>query len=109
MDKSPNDLIDTTSPGENTSNKKIVPNKKIWKTFKRIEVAGMATYEKCIIIINEFVYDVSAFLERHPGGNDIIIEYVGRDATSAFEGKGHSEQAYEMLESFKIGVIAEGD
>jgi cytochrome b5 len=109
MDKIRNDVNDIAPPGGNTSNKKIVPNTKLWKTFKRVEVAELVTYEKCIIIINEFVYDVSAFLERHPGGDDIIIEYAGRDATSAFEGKGHSEQAYEMLESFKIGVIAEGD
>ena len=36
------------------------------------------------------VYDVTAFLARHPGGREVMEEYLGWDATLAFRGVGHS-------------------
>lgn len=31
------------------------------------------------------VYDVSKFLDRHPGGKDILLMAAGRDVTAVFE------------------------
>lgn len=36
------------------------------------------------MIIEQAVYDVTDFLESHPGGPDIILKYAGKDATTAF-------------------------
>jgi L-lactate dehydrogenase (cytochrome) len=36
-------------------------------------------------VINGTAYDMTAFLDAHPGGAGIILEYGGRDATAAFE------------------------
>ena len=30
------------------------------------------------------IYDVSEFVDKHPGGSDVIKEWYGRDATNAF-------------------------
>ena len=38
------------------------------------------------VIVNGVVYDVTIFLEFHPGGPDLILQYAGKDATHAFEG-----------------------
>lgn len=51
------------------------------------------------------VYDVSKYLESHPGGEDLILEYAGGDITAAFTNQGHSEEALQTLESFKIGTL----
>jgi cytochrome b involved in lipid metabolism len=55
------------------------------------------------------VYDVTAFVHTHPGGQDVILEYVGRDATSAFEAVGHSLQARGMLQKLAVGSIHPDD
>lgn len=51
------------------------------------------------------VVNVTDYLDEHPGGDDIILENCGRDATSAFEGVGHSEKAYENLRNLQIGTL----
>ena len=107
METGPVERDDGASSSEGKEKPEIII-KKTRRKHNRNEVADMATYEKCIIII-ERKYDVSEFLERHPGGDDIIMEYLGRDATSAFEGKGHSEHAFKLLESFQIGIICDDD
>ncbi|KAF2732664.1 cytochrome b2 [Polyplosphaeria fusca] len=40
--------------------------------------------EDCWIAIEEKVWDVTDFLSLHPGGSDVILNYAGRDATSAY-------------------------
>ncbi|KAH8835161.1 FMN-dependent dehydrogenase-domain-containing protein [Flagelloscypha sp. PMI_526] len=37
------------------------------------------------VIIKNQVYDVTEFLDEHPGGAAIILKYAGKDATSAYE------------------------
>lgn len=49
------------------------------------------------------VYDVTDFLNQHPGGSFVMHEYLGRDATSAFSG--HSSDAYEIMDDYLIGVL----
>jgi len=40
------------------------------------------------------VYDVTKYLDDHPGGSEIIVEYAGKDATDMFEDIGHSSEVY---------------
>ena len=42
------------------------------------------------------VYDVTNYLETHPGGVGKIMEYAGRDATAGFEGTNHSLDAMKI-------------
>ena len=44
---------------------------------------------------------------QHPGGEDIILEYGGHDATTAFIDKGHSLDAFDMLAEYCIGEVTE--
>jgi len=54
-------------------------------------------------IIHDKVYDVTKFLDEHPGGEEILIENAGVDSTENFEDVGHSSDAREMLEEYYIG------
>ncbi|XP_011182432.2 cytochrome b5 [Zeugodacus cucurbitae] len=57
------------------------------------------------IIIKDSVYDMTEFIKEHPGGEESILEYAGRDATKAFNEVGHSTDAIKEMKSYKIGVI----
>ncbi len=45
------------------------------------------------------------FSMQHPGGEDIVMEHAGTDATMAFLDKGHSVDAFEMLRDYLIGQL----
>ena len=51
------------------------------------------------------VYNVAKFLDEHPGGEEVILDVGGMDASDAFEDVGHSDEAREQLESLLIGTL----
>ncbi|KAL9674542.1 hypothetical protein QQ045_030814 [Rhodiola kirilowii] len=51
------------------------------------------------------VYDVTEFMDDHPGGRDVLLTSIGKDATEDFEDVGHSKAAREQLEKYYIGEI----
>ena len=55
--------------------------------------------------INGNVYDITKFLNEHPGGSEVIMEVAGQDGSEGFEDVGHSEDAREMLAEYKIGEL----
>ncbi|XP_063701439.1 cytochrome b5 type B-like [Culicoides brevitarsis] len=69
------------------------------------EVSMHDSWEDCWIIIYDRVYDITKFLELHPGGDDLLMEYAGRDASLAFRGTGHSQEATNMLKQYEIGEL----
>uniref|UniRef100_A0A8C2BJK5 Cytochrome b5 type B n=1 Tax=Cyprinus carpio TaxID=7962 RepID=A0A8C2BJK5_CYPCA len=40
----------------------------------------------------------------HPGGEEVLMEQAGADATESFEDVGHSTDAREMLQQYYIDV-----
>ncbi|XP_073306059.1 cytochrome b5-like [Primulina huaijiensis] len=69
------------------------------------EVAGHNKHKDCWIIINGKVYDVTPFMEDHPGGDEVLLSATGKDATDDFEDVGHSDSAREMMHKYVIGEI----
>lgn len=51
------------------------------------------------------VLDVTKFLEEHPGGEEVLMEYGGKDASKGFEAIGHSKEAYNLLPKFQVGRL----
>lgn len=49
------------------------------------EVANHNSKTDCWVIIHDKAYDVTDFLNEHPGGSAIILKYAGKDATKAFD------------------------
>lgn len=64
---------------------------------------------KCIIIINNNVYNITEYLRKHPGGEDILLNLNGKDATDEFNDIGHSNGARNILEKYKIGTLLDAD
>merc|ERR1711942_18429 len=75
------------------------------------EVSYHCNMEDGWMVIFDKVYDVTDYLEsdKHPGGLDVMIEYLGYDATMAFRGVGHSKAALKTLEKFLIGILPPGE
>lgn len=69
------------------------------------QCAEHTTRDSCWLAIDGKVYDVTKFLDDHPGGDDIIVEHAGKDATEPFEEIGHSKAARDMLDQYEIGTF----
>ncbi|XP_043502185.1 probable cytochrome b5 2 isoform X1 [Polistes fuscatus] len=69
------------------------------------EVAWHDTPDSIWIIIYDYVYDCTELLKNHPGGQDVLLEYAGRDATLSFFGAGHSKTAQKILKNYLIGEL----
>ncbi|KAJ2616396.1 Cytochrome b5 [Coemansia sp. RSA 1365] len=75
------------------------------KTYLAAEISKHNKREDIWIVINGHVYDVTGFLDEHPGGEEVILEHAGIDASDAFEDIGHSEDAHDMLKEYLIGKL----
>ena len=78
-------------------------------TFLQAEVAQHNTAESCYVTIGTRVFDVTDFVDSHPGGAELVLEYGGKDVTKILKDQDshtHSEAAYEVLEDSFIGFVA---
>ncbi|VVB15839.1 unnamed protein product [Arabis nemorensis] len=69
------------------------------------EVSKHNQTKDCWLIISGKVYDVTQFMDDHPGGDEVLLSSTGKDATNDFEDVGHSDTAREMMEKYYIGEI----
>ncbi|KAH3661350.1 hypothetical protein OGAPHI_006757 [Ogataea philodendri] len=61
--------------------------------------------EDCWIAINENVYDVTQFIQNHPGGVAQIFRYAGKDATKGFLSMHPLQHIETHLGGFHVGEI----
>ena len=52
---------------------------------------------------------MTGFLAEHPGGEEILLESAGVDATEGFEDVGHSTDARTLLDDYLLGELREED
>ena len=92
---------------------KMEEDKKVTKIFSLEEVEKhkqSSGDDKSIwMVIHDKVYDVTKFLDEHPGGEEILVEHAGLDATEPFEDVGHSTDARDMMKDYYIGELREED
>lgn len=48
---------------------------------------------------------MTSFLEEHPGGEEVLLELAGKDASQAFQDIGHSKAAQNLLLKYQVGVL----
>ncbi|XP_062377432.1 cytochrome b5 isoform X1 [Sardina pilchardus] len=77
--------------------------------YRLTEVEQRNTFKSTWIIINHNIYDVTKFLEEHPGGEEVLREQGGGDATESFEDVGHSTDAREMAKDMVVGKLHPDD
>uniref|UniRef100_A0A2P2JH02 Cytochrome b5 isoform Cb5-D n=1 Tax=Rhizophora mucronata TaxID=61149 RepID=A0A2P2JH02_RHIMU len=69
------------------------------------EASQHNTKDDCWVVIDGKVYDVSSYMDEHPGGDDVLLAATGKDATDEFEDAGHSKTARELMDSFFVGEL----
>ncbi|CAN7027319.1 hypothetical protein Bca4012_042559 [Brassica carinata] len=74
------------------------------KSYSKSEVAEHNKRDDCWIIIKDKVYDVTSYVEEHPGG-DAILDHAGDDSTDGFFGPQHATRVFDMIEDFYIGQL----
>ncbi|KAK2762733.1 hypothetical protein FQN54_000907 [Arachnomyces sp. PD_36] len=78
------------------------------KSFTPADVASHNSVDKGLyIIIDSNVYDLSNFIEEHPGGSRILKRVAGKDASKQFW-KYHNEGVLKKYApQLKVGEVRE--
>ncbi|TFK37131.1 hypothetical protein BDQ12DRAFT_222818 [Crucibulum laeve] len=65
---------------------------------------------RTLLLISGFIHDVSAFIDQHPGGSQLLVKNSGNDMTASFFGGlyAHSNAAHNLLSMMRVGVLAGG-
>lgn len=93
-------LGNTDTPAEPTEE----PDGPVLYTMADVQVH--AVKEDCWTTIKGSVYDLTTWVERHPGGQSAILQLCGTDGTETFTAKhGNAPQQQAVLVLLKIGEL----
>ncbi|KAJ3596713.1 hypothetical protein NHX12_003117 [Muraenolepis orangiensis] len=75
------------------------------------EVARHCTKDSCWVLRGTRVYDVTAFLRLHPGGDALLLRRSGTDVSTEMRGPPHkhSKNAMRWMEQYYIGELDRGN
>lgn len=107
----PNPPIPTafTPPNTNPPANSNPPAASLPTVLDSATVSKHNTSSDCWLIVSSKVYNVTQYIPYHPGGTQQIVNYCGKEATSAFDtqgGKGnHSNNARSLLANYYLGDL----
>jgi len=77
------------------------------KQYTWEEVAQHNTEASCWVYIGNTVYDITPWLDRHPGGKEVLLLTAGRDISDLFVTyHPFTDRAAEVIGKYKIGEIS---
>lgn len=76
------------------------------KVFSRDEVAKHTSEDSIWCIIDHRVYDLTDFLDAHPGGSVVLAQVAGKDATAEFYNLHRQEVLEKYRDELCIGTVA---
>lgn len=79
--------------------------------FSRAEVESHDSKSSCYVLLGKNVYDVTDFIDDHPGGAGLILDYAGKDVVDILKDESshtHSDTAYEVLDDCLVGFLDSG-
>ena len=71
--------------------------------YTSTEIAKHDSKGDCWIYANKNVYDVTHFINKHPGGSNSILRYAGTDCTTHYNF--HTKEGKKIWEKYRIGRI----
>ncbi|ORY34242.1 hypothetical protein BCR39DRAFT_517187 [Naematelia encephala] len=78
------------------------------RIYALADVAKHTSRSSCYVTYRGNVFDVTSFLPDHPGGDDIMLEYAGKDIGQVMSDESvhvHSKSAFEMMDEYKVGEL----
>ena len=103
-EKSRNDSVVSTDSGLGDCGREYDPETGL-EVISLMEVSYHDTREDGWLVIYDKVYHVTEYLRMHPGGEEVMLEYLGYDATLAFRGVAHSRSAMMLLKNYCVGIL----
>lgn len=79
------------------------------KEFTRSEIERNDENNTTLLILHDKVYNVYNFLNEHPGGEEVLLDHKGKDASEDFDNVGHSNDAMELMKKYQVGVLVESE
>lgn len=77
--------------------------------YSLAELARHARAEDCWMAIDGAVFDVTAYLPRHPADPALLLAWCGKEASQAYKtktrGRPHSPYADSLLPAYRIGRL----
>lgn len=74
-------------------------------TISKAQLSRRKTGDAIWIALGKKVYDITKFLERHPGGREVLLEHAGTEADEAFSDVGHPSYALSLIEGSYLGDL----
>ena len=78
---------------------------KMSTVYTGAEVAKHNQEDDLWIVYEDGVYDITSFLKEHPGGEEVLVSLGGQDSTKCFDEIGHTTEAVQLRETYKIGTV----
>lgn len=76
--------------------------------YSRDEVSRHDRVDDAWVIVDGQVYDVTLFLDTHPGGIGVTENHLGTDISDVIRSEDvhkHTKTAFELMEKYCIGVL----
>ncbi|XP_078429527.1 cytochrome B5-like protein [Wolffia australiana] len=97
-------FVSRKSAKGNRKSARTISASKTPRTLTKAEVSLHNSRNDCWIIVKDKVYDVTSYVEEHPGG-DSILNNAGGDSTEGFHGPQHASRVFDMIDDFYVGDL----
>jgi cytochrome b involved in lipid metabolism len=76
------------------------------ETYSMSDVQKHRSTSDCWSVVDGNVYDLTSWIDRHPGGPEAILGMCGTDGSKAYHGQhGNSRRPSSALSLLKIGTL----
>jgi cytochrome b involved in lipid metabolism len=73
------------------------------KKYSRQEVLEMQNGGKIILLVNDKIYDVTEYIDDHPGSREAILRNIDKNNKESYNF--HSQDAQKLWEKYFIGYL----
>ncbi|MCX6716105.1 MAG: cytochrome b5-like heme/steroid binding domain-containing protein [Candidatus Taylorbacteria bacterium] len=85
----------------------IPANNIVGTSYTLTQISGHSNASSCWSAINGKVYDLTSWIDQHPGGQEAILSMCGKDSSTAYNDQhGGQKRPANELTGFYIGTLA---
>ena len=98
--------VTSTNTAKNSEPTVAAPKTPTVISFTMTEVRAHNSGSSCWSVVNGVVYDLTKWINQHPGGREAILSICGKDGSGDFNEQHGGQSGPEfVLAEYKIGVL----